>query len=81
MNGHQNATEQVAANRDLSKLECDCTGVTHDPRTDLDQLELQACQRPVRHGFGQFDAAQECGQVVGQRVQLQPHLVVAELPA
>gem|GEM_PF-2606171 len=55
--------------------------MTHDARPDLDQLELQAGQRPVGHRLGQFNAAQEGGQVVGQRVQLQPHLVVAELPA
>ena len=55
--------------------------MTDDTRPDLDQLQLQAGQRPVGHGLGQLDAAQECGQVVGQRVQLQPHLIVAELPA
>ena len=48
---------------------------------DLDQLQLQAGQRPVGHGLGQLDAAQEGGQVVRQGVQLQPHLIVAELPA
>src|SRR3546814_12978922 len=52
-----------------------------DAGADLDQLELQAGQRPVRHGLGQFAAAQEGCQVVGQRVQLPPHLVVPELPA
>ena len=26
---------------------------------DLDQLELEAGQRPIGHGLGQFDAAQE----------------------
>ena len=52
-----------------------------DAGSDLDQLELQAGQRPISHRLGQLDAAQEGGQVVGQRVQLQPHLVVAELPA
>ena len=48
---------------------------------DLDQLQLQAGQRPVGHGLGQLDAAQEGGQIVRQGVQLQPHLIVAELPA
>ncbi len=47
----------------------------------VDQLELQAAERPVGHGLRQFDAAQEGGQIVGQRVQVQPDLVVAELPA
>lgn len=45
---------------------------------DLDQLELHAGGRPVGHSLGQFNAAQEGGEVVGQRGQLQPHLVVAE---
>ena len=36
---------------------------------------------PLSFSLGQFDAAQEGCQVVGQRVQLQPHLVVVELPA
>ena len=46
--------------------------------SDLDALELQAAQGAGRHLFGQFDAEQKAGQVVSQRVQLQPHLVVAE---
>ena len=52
--------------------------MAHDAGADLDQLQLQAGQRPVGHGLGQIDAAQEGGQVLGQRVQLQPHLIVAE---
>ena len=65
----------------LGELEGNRAGVAHDTRPDLDQLELQAGQRPVGHGLWQLDAAHEGGQIVGQRVQLQPHLVVAELPA
>jgi len=56
----------------------DGTGVTHDAGTDLDQLQMQTGQRPASHGPGQVDAAQKGGQVVGQRVQSQPDLVVAE---
>src|SRR3546814_17764250 len=66
---------------DLGQLEGNGAGVADDPGADLDQLELQAGQRPVRHGLGQFDAAQESCQVVGQRVQLKPIIVVPELPA
>ncbi len=55
--------------------------MTHDAGANLDQLQLQAGEGPIGHGFGQVDAAQERGQVVGQRVELQPHLVVAEPPA
>lgn len=50
----------------------------NDMRPDRDQLQLQAGQRPVCHCLGQLDATQEGGQVVGQRVQLQLHLVVTE---
>lgn len=78
--GEDGAYHRAGGGR-LGQLESDGAGVTDDTRPDLDQLQLQAGQRPVRHGLGQFDAAQECCQVVGQCVQLQPHLVVAELPA
>ena len=52
--------------------------MAHDAGHDLNQFQLQAGQRPVGHRLGQFDAAQERGQIVGQCVQLQPQLVVAE---
>jgi hypothetical protein len=60
------------------QFEGDGAGVTEDTRPDLDQIQWRAGQRPVGHRLGQLDAAQEGGQVEGQRVQLQPHLVVAE---
>ena len=53
-------------------------GVTQDAGTNLNQLQLQARQRPVGRGLRQRDAAQERGQIVGEGVQLQPDLVVAE---
>ena len=65
----------------LGQLEGDGAGVTDDAGADLDQLQLQAGEGPIGHGLGQVDAAQEGSQVVGQRLELQPHLVVAELPA
>ena len=52
--------------------------MAHEAGSDLDQLQLKARQGPVGHRLGQLDAAQEGGEVVGQRVQLQPNLVVAE---
>ena len=67
-----------AGDRDLGQLEGDGAGMAHHAAPDPNQFQLQAGQRPVGHGLGQVDAAQEGGQVVGQRVQLQPHLVVAE---
>jgi len=81
VNGGEDGTHHRAHDRDLSQLEGDGTGMAHHACPDLDQLELQAGERPVSHLLRQLDAAQEGGQVVGQRVQLQPHLVVAEPPA
>lgn len=63
---------------DLGQFERDGAGVTHDTRADLDQLELQAGQRPVCHRFGQPDMAEEDGEVVGQSMELEPDLVVPE---
>ena len=78
MHGGKDGPDHWAGHRDLGQLEGDGAGITHDAGPDLDQLQLQACQRPVSHGFGQIDAAQECREVVAQRVQLQPDLFVAE---
>ena len=55
--------------------------MAHNPCTELDGLEAQVGQKPVGHGFGRPDTAEEDGKVAGQRVQLQPHLVVADPPA
>ena len=63
----------------LGLLEGDSAGVTHDMRPDHDQLQLQAGQRPVGHGFAQLGLTQECGHVVGQRVKLQAHRFLSEL--
>jgi len=76
--GGEDGAYHRAGDSDLGQLEGDGAGMTHDAGPDLDQFQLQAGQRPVCHFLGQFDAAQEGGQVVGQRVQLQPDLVVAE---
>jgi len=65
----------------LGQLEGDGTDVADDVGIDFDQFELGAGQRPVDHRLGQFTAPQEGGQVVSQRLQLQPDLVVAESPA
>jgi hypothetical protein len=64
------ATAFLLGDGDFGQLESDGAGVTHDAGPNLDQLQLQAGQRPVGHRSWQFDAAQEPGQIVGQRVQL-----------
>jgi hypothetical protein len=55
--------------------------MAHNACPNLDQLELEAGQRPIGDCLGKLDAAQEDGQVVGQRVQLQLDLVVAVFSA
>ena len=79
--GAEDSSHHRTDDGDLGRLEGDGASVTDDTHPDLDQLQLQAVQRPVRHDLGQFDAAQGGGQIVGQRDLLQPYLVVAELPA
>ncbi len=78
MDRSQDGPDHGAFDRHLGKSESDGAGVAHDAGTLLDQLQLQAGQRPVGNFFGQIDAAQEHSHVVGQRVQLQPDLVIAE---
>ena len=48
----------------------------HHLRPDLDQFLAQRGKRPVLHAGGQRQAAEEVAQVVRQREQLQPDLVV-----
>ena len=81
MDGGEGGTLHRAGHRDLGKMKCDGSVMARDPSADLYQLEQEAGQRPIRHRFGQLDTAKEGGEVVGQRMQLQPHLVVAEPPA
>jgi len=68
----EDGPDHGAGDGNLGQLEGDVAGIAHDAGTDLDQLELKAGRRPVGLGLGQLDAAQEGGQVLGQRVQLQP---------
>lgn len=76
--GRKDGAQHRAGNGYLGQLEGDGAGVTDDADPCLDQLEQQAGQRPVSHRFRQVDATQEGSQIVGQRVQLQPDLVIAE---
>jgi hypothetical protein len=46
--------------------------VAHHLRTDLDQLLLQARQRPVFDRLGRRQRAQEIAEIVGQRMKLEP---------
>jgi hypothetical protein len=68
--GGEDGADHRVCDGDLGELEGDRTGMAHNAGACLDQLELQAGQRPVGHFFGQFDAPQEGGKVVGQRVKV-----------
>lgn len=59
-------------------LEGDRAPVADDLRADFHQPIPQRCLRPVADRLGQHQGAQEVGQVVGQRVQLQPHGIGGE---
>ncbi len=52
-----------------------------DLRTDLDQLLLQARQRPVFDRLGRRERAQEIAEIVGQRMKLEPDGIGGERPA
>ena len=78
MDGGKDDPDHRAGDRDLGQLEGDGAGVAHDEGPDVGQLELQARPRLVGHGLGQFEAAQEGCQIVGDRVQLQSPLVVSK---
>jgi hypothetical protein len=52
----KNATEQISADRNFSKLERDLAGMSDDPCAGFYQPRLQTCQRPVGDLFGQVFA-------------------------
>jgi hypothetical protein len=55
----QNLLEHLPWDGDLSHLEDDVATVANNPRADLDQLFLQARQRPVLNRFWRRQRAQE----------------------
>ena len=68
----------MSRNGDLGHLEGDITAVAHDLRADLDQLFLQARQRPVFDRFGRRQRAQEVAEILGERVKLETNGVGGE---
>jgi hypothetical protein len=60
------------------ELEHDVAAMTHDSRTDLDQLLAQLRERSMLDLLRQGQHAHEVREVVGERVQLQPNRVVPE---
>ena len=59
----------------LDHLEGDVAAVAHDLRADLDQLFLQARQRPVLDRFRRRQRAQEVAEIVGERMKLQGNAI------
>ena len=57
MDGGKDCAHHRAGDGHLGQLEGDGAGVTHDAGANLDQLQLEAGQRPVGHFLGQIDAA------------------------
>jgi hypothetical protein len=66
---------------DLGHLKDNVAAMAHKPCADLDQLLLQAGQRPMADRLGCRQRAQEVAEIVGQRVKLEPHGVGVERPA
>ena len=66
---------------DLGHLEGDIAAMADDLGTDLDQLLLEAGQRPVPDRFRCRQGAQEVAEIVGERMELKPDGVGGERPA
>ncbi len=77
----QNLLEHLPGNGDLGHLEGDAPAMADDLGADLDQLLLQARQRPVFDRLWRRQCAQEVAEIVGERMELQAHCVGGERPA
>ena len=78
-------SRRMSANRlwngDLGHLEGDIAAVADDLRADLDQLLLQARQRPIFDRLRRRQRAQEVAEIVGERVKLKANGVGGERTA
>ena len=72
---------KVPRDRDLGHLEVDIVAVADDLRAHLDQLFLQAGQRPALDRLGRRDRAQEITAIVGERMKLKPDGIGSEQAA
>ena len=80
-NQPQDISEQSFRVGHLSHLEGDIATVANDLGTNLDQLLLQAGQRPVTDRLGCGQGAQEAAEIVGERVKLKADGVGGERAA
>ncbi len=62
----------MSRDSDLRHLEGDIAAVADNLGTDLDQLLLQASQRPVLDRLRCCQGAQEVAEVIGESVKLKP---------
>jgi hypothetical protein len=67
-NEPQNLLEHLSRDRNLGHLEGNTAAVAHDLRADLDELLLQARQRPILDRLRRRQRAQEIAEIVGERV-------------
>ena len=66
---------------DLGHLEGDIAPVADDLRANLDQLFLEARQRPILDRLGRCQCAQEVAEILGERMKLEPNGIGSECPA
>jgi hypothetical protein len=71
----ENLGEQRSRHRHFGQLERDVAAVADDSRTDLDQLLAQGGERPLLDLLRQRWRAQEVGEIVSERVQLEAYSV------
>ena len=74
----QDVGEQIPGDRNLGHLKRDITTVAHDLRADLDQLFLQARQRPIPDRLRRRQCAQKIAEIVGERMKLETNRVGGE---
>src|SRR6266699_1167795 len=77
----QNLLEHLPWDGDLGHLEGDIAAVAHDLRADLDQLLLQARQRPILDRLRCCKRAEKVAKIIGERMKLEPHGVGRERSA
>ena len=66
---------------DFGHLKRDIAAMAHDLRADLDQLFLQARQRPILDRLRRRQRAQKITEIVGQRMKLKADRVGGERAA
>jgi hypothetical protein len=67
----QDVGEERLRNGDLRHLEGDVAAVADDLRAGLDQLLLEAGQRPIFDRLGRRQRAQEVAEILSERVKLE----------